>query len=234
MSRTPRPWTVSPHGPILKLEENLWVVEGQVPTPGGIKRRMAVVRREDGTLLFFHAMPLEDAAMAEIAAWGRPTTLVLGHDQHAIDADPFAKRLGLAIYGPGPNLDKLRARGLEIAGSLADLPADPNIRFEEVEGTKTGEAVGVVASGDRVSLLFADCCQNSPPDGMMFPLRALGFAGGPKVVPMFRFLFMSDRARLRAHLERLAALPGLARLVPFHGSVVDVEPSAALRKAAEL
>lgn len=234
MSRTPRPWTVSPHGPILKLEENLWVVEGQVPTPGGIKRRMAVVRREDGTLLFFHAMPLEDAAMAEIAAWGRPTTLVLGHDQHAIDADPFAKRLGLAIYGPGPNLDKLRARGLDIAGSLADLPADPNIRFEEVEGTRTGEAVGVVTSDDRVSLLFADCCQNSPPDGMMFPLRVLGFAGGPKVVPMFRFLFMRDRARLRAHLERLAALPGLARLVPFHGNLVDVEPTAALRKAAEL
>lgn len=234
MSRTPRPWTVSPHGPILKLEANLWVVEGQVPTPGGIKRRMAVVRREDGTLLFFHAMPVEDAVLAEIAAWGRPTTLVLGHDQHAIDAGPFAKRLELGIYGPGPNLDKLRARGLEVAGSLADLPADPTVRFEEVEGTKTGEAVGIVTSGDRVSLLFADCCQNSPPDGMMFPLRMLGFAGGPKVVPVFEFLFMSDRVRLRAHLERLAALPGLARLVPFHGAVVDVEPAAALRKVAEL
>lgn len=93
MSRTPRPWTVSPRGQIQELEENPRVVEGQVPTPGGIKRRMAVVRRADGTLLFFHAMPLADAAMAEIAAWGRPTMLVLGHDQHAIDAGPFAKRL---------------------------------------------------------------------------------------------------------------------------------------------
>lgn len=234
MSRTPRRWTVLPHGPIQKLEDNLWVVEGQVPTPGGIKRRMAVVRRGDGTLLFFHAMPLEDAAMAELAAWGRPTTLVLGHDLHAIDAEPFAKRLDLTIYGPGPNLDKLRARGLEIAGSLADLPLDPTVRFEESEGTKTGEAVGIVTSGERVSLLFADCCQNSPPEGMMLPLRVLGFAGGPKVVPLFRLLFIRDRAQLRAHLERLAALPGLARLVPFHGAVVDVDPAAALRKAAEL
>lgn len=230
----PRPWTVTPHGPLVKLEENLWIVEGDVPIPGGIRRRMAIVRREDGSLLFFHALPLDEAAMGEIAAWGRPNMLVLGHDQHAIDAEPFAKKLGLAIYGPGPNLERLRARGLEIAGSLADLPADANVRFEEVEGTKTGEAVGIVTSGERTSLLFADCCQNSPAAGMLLPFRMLGFAGGPKVVPVFRFLFMSDRARLRAHLERLAALPGLARLVPFHGSVVDVEPAAALRKAAEL
>jgi hypothetical protein len=234
MSRPSRPWTVSSHGPLLKLEPNLWVVEGAVPVPGGIKRRMAVVRRDDGSLLFFHAMPLDEPAMDELAAWGRPGALVLGHDQHAIDAEPFAKRLGLAIYGPGPNLDKLKARGLPIAGSLADLPADANVRFEEAEGTKTGEAVGIVTSGERVSLLFADCCQNSPPDGMLFPLRMLGFAGGPKVVPVFRFLFMSDRERLRAHLERLAALPGLARLVPFHGSIVEDEPAAALRKAASL
>lgn len=233
MSKT-RPWTVSPHGPIVKLEENLWVVEGQVPTPGGIKRRMAIVRRADGTLLFFHAMPLDDASMDALAAWGRPGALVLGHDQHAIDAEPFAQRLGLPIYGPGPNLDKLRARGLQIAGSLADLPADPGVRFEEADGTKTGEAVGVVTSGDRVSLLFADCCQNSPVDGMALPLRLLGFAGGPKVVPAFRFLFTSDRARLRAHLERLAGLPGLTRLVPFHGAVVEADAAAALRKAAEL
>lgn len=233
MSR-PRPWTVSPHGPIVKLEANLWVVEGKVPTPGGIQRRMTVVRRADGTLLFFHAIPLADAAMEELAAWGRPGALVLGHDQHAIDAEPFANRLGLPIFGPGPNLARLRARGLEMAGALADLPADPNVHFEEVEGTKTGEAVGIVTSGERVSLLFADCCQNNPAEGMVFPLRMLGFAGGPKVVPVFRMLFMNDRARLRAHLERLAALPGLSRLVPFHGSLVDEEPGVALRKAADL
>jgi hypothetical protein len=227
-----RPWTVTPHGPIEELEDNLWVVEGAVPTPGGIKRRMAIIRRTDGTLVFFHAMPLADDAMAQVAAWGTPKVLVLGHDQHAIDAEPFAQRLGLAIYGPGPNLSKLRARGLVIAGSLADLPADDSVRFEEMEGTKTGEAVGIVTSGGRVTLLFADCCQNNPGEGMWLPLRMLGFAGGPKVVPVFRFLFMSDRARLSAHLERLAGLPGLARVVPFHGRVVDDHPSAALQRVA--
>ncbi len=232
MSKT-RPWTVCPHGPIVQLEPNLRVVEGAVPVPGGIKRRMVVVRRSDGTLLFFHAMPLEESAMEQLAAWGRPGALVLGHDQHAIDAAPFAQRLGLPIFGPGPNLDKLRARGLPMAGSLADLPPDPNVRFEEVEGTKTGEAVGIVSSSDRVSLLFADCCQNNPVDGMALPLRMLGFAGGPKIVPAFRFLFTNDPARLRAHLHRLATIPGLVRLVPFHGTVVENGPAEALKEAAE-
>ena len=229
---TARAWKVMPHEAIAKLEPNLWVVQGQTPSPGGIKRRMAIVRREDGSLLFFHAMPLEDAAMAEIAAWGRPEALVLGHDQHAIDAEPFANRLGLKIYGPGPNLQKLRARGLEIAGALADLPVDVGVRFEEMEGTKTGEAVGIVTGGDCVTLLFADCWQNSSPDGMWLLLRIFGFAGGPKVVPAFRFLFMSDRAKLRAHLERLADTPKLARLVPFHGDIIDVDAAAALRRVA--
>lgn len=232
--RPGRPWTVSPHGPIEKLEDNLWVVEGAVPTPGGIKRRMAIVRREDGSLLFFHAMPLADEVMAQVTAWGRPGALVLGHDQHAIDAEPFAARLGVPVFGPAPNLPKLRARGLDIAGSLADLPADAGVRFEEMDGTRTGEAVGIVSSGGRVSLLFADCCQNSPALGMAFPLRWLGFAGGPKVVPVFRWVFTTDRARLAAHLERLAALPGLARLVPFHGGIVTDGPAAALRQAAAM
>jgi hypothetical protein len=157
---------------------------------------------------------------------------VLGHDQHAIDAAPFAERLAVPVFGPAPNLGKLRARGLEIAGALADLPPDPGVRFEEMNGTKTGEAVGVVTSEGRVSLQFADCCQNSPAEGMIWPLRMLGFAGGPKVVPAFRLLFTRDPAALRAHLTRLAELPGLVRLVPFHGTVVDAEAAGALRGAA--
>lgn len=31
MAKSPRPWTVTPHSPIQKLEENLWVVTSNVP-----------------------------------------------------------------------------------------------------------------------------------------------------------------------------------------------------------
>lgn len=227
----PRPWIVSPHGPIDKLDDNLWLVEGAVPVPGGIRRRMAIIRRSDGTLLFFHAMPLADPELAEVTAWGKPAVLVVGHDQHAIDAVPFAARLGLKIYGPAQNAGKLRAR-LDLAGTLSDLPADPAVRFEEMAGTKTGEAVAIVQSAGGVSLLFSDCVQHSPAETMLWPFRLLGFAGGPKVVPVFRLLFMSDRQALRGHLERLAGTANLARLIPFHGTITASDAAATLRALA--
>ena len=61
MPRKPRPWIVTRHDPIEKLEDNLWAVQGDVP---GIpfKRRMFIIKRSDGTLMFSGtAMPVEDS-----------------------------------------------------------------------------------------------------------------------------------------------------------------------------
>src|SRR5258708_1823109 len=109
MAKPPRRWIVTRHGPLEKLEDNLWAVEGDVP---GVpfRRRMSIVRRTDGTLLFFNAMPLEEAVLAEVKAWGRPAVLVVPHDQHMIDARAFAEKLGLSIYGPKECETKVRAR----------------------------------------------------------------------------------------------------------------------------
>src|SRR5687768_2582252 len=114
MAKPPRPWIVTSHQPIEKLEDNLWSVEGRVP---GVpfQRRMAIVKRSDGTLLFFHAVPVDDASLAEILAWGKPKALVIGHDKHGVDAAPFAQKLGLKIYGPRLQEKRLRARW-ELAG----------------------------------------------------------------------------------------------------------------------
>jgi hypothetical protein len=226
-----RGWIVQPHEPIEKLEPNLWTVRGKIPGVPGFQRRMSIVRRADGSLVFYHAVPLEESAMAEIVAWGRPTTLVLGHDQHAVDAEPFAARLGLRVFGPARNLKRLRARGLD-AAPLEEIERDPDVAFDQVDGTRTGDAFGTVRSGDRVSFLFADCIQNNPPDGVNVLFRWLGFTGGPRVSPPFRLLFTTDRQALATHLRRLADTSGLVRFAPFHGKVIDVDPAAALRTVA--
>ena len=46
-----RAWIVQPHGPIEKLEDNLWTVRGKVPGVPGFTRRMSIVRRDDGSLV---------------------------------------------------------------------------------------------------------------------------------------------------------------------------------------
>ena len=233
MPRPPRSWIVTPHDPIEKIEDNLWAVQGDVP---GIpfKRRMFIIKRSDGTLLFFGmAIPLEDDLLAEIKAWGRPSILVVTHDQHMIDARAFAEKLGLKVYGPRACAAKMRQRA-EIAGMLEDVPPDPNVQITSVAGAKTGEPAVIVKSdaGRRVSLLVSDVLQNNPKTSLGLLPRMMGFGGGPKVVPVFKMMFVNDKPALRQQLSEWAEMPGLARLVPCHGDAVMSGAADALKAAA--
>src|SRR5437660_3062688 len=127
MAKPPRPWIVTPHDTINKLDDNLWTVES--PVPGvPIRRRMCIIKRSDGQLVFHNAVPLDDAALAEVTAWGKPAFLVIPHNQHGIDAHAFMHKLGLKMYGPKADAAKMRARW-ELAGTLDELPADPHVTF---------------------------------------------------------------------------------------------------------
>jgi hypothetical protein len=229
MPKPERPWIVTPHGPIVKHEANLWSVEGVLPG-SSVPRRMSIVRRRDGSLVFYHPIPLDEPSLAEVRAWGTPAALVVAHVHHGMDAAAFVAKLGVKLYGPRGDAVKMRARW-DMAGTLEDLPADPDLVFESVDGTKAGEPVEIVRSDGRVSLVFSDVIQHHRDTAKPF-FRLIGFRGEPRVVPLFRLLFTRDRAALKAHLLRLADLPGLARLIPCHGVVVEQDAAGALRRAA--
>ena len=61
MGKGPRPWIVTRHDAIEKHEANLWSVSGDAVGIKGMTRRMAIVRLSDGRLLFYNAIPLEEA-----------------------------------------------------------------------------------------------------------------------------------------------------------------------------
>jgi hypothetical protein len=220
-----------PHGPFEKLDDNLWGLSSTVPR---IKshRRMTIVRRSDGTLLFYNAIPVDDRALAELRAWGKPAVLVITHDQHMIDGDAFREKLGLAVYCPKATIDKVRAR-TTVTGSLDQLPPDPTLSWDSAAGTKMDEPVMFVKSGDgaRVSVVVSDVFQNNSPTSIPLLFRLMGFAG-PRTPPLFKMLFMKDREALRAAMERWAATPHLTRIVPTHGDVIEQDPAGALRRAA--
>jgi hypothetical protein len=196
---------------------------------GVIDRRMTVIRRANGTLWFYHAVPLREPELQEVLAWGRPEALIVGHAEHGSDAVPFAERLGLKIYGPKSNEVALKKK-FPLAGTLEALPADPDVRFFELEGTKKGDASGWVKSGAKVSLLFSDAYQDHR--DTKGAARFFGFSGGPKVVPLFRFAFTRDAKALKGHFERLAETPDLARILPTHGRVLAEDPAGTLRAVA--
>jgi hypothetical protein len=62
-------WTVLPHAPIERLSERLWRIEGALPDMP-LRRVMAIARRSDGGLIVHNAIAVDDAALAEIEAWG--------------------------------------------------------------------------------------------------------------------------------------------------------------------
>ena len=235
---TPRPWIVTRHDPIEKLDVNLWAVHGDVPgfpTAAGFDRRMQIVKLSDGSLVFHNAVPLDEAALAEVRAWGRPSILIVPHHLHAIDAHAFQEKLGLRVFTARPVVEKVRPI-VEVDGTLEELPDDPVLRREPLQGTKFGETAFVVQSGSRASLILCDAIMNSRPGKGLFSvvMRLLGFAGAePRVALGYRLRAVSDKAALKRDLLRLAETPNLVRLVPSHGEIVSQDAAGALRRAAE-
>jgi hypothetical protein len=64
-------------------------VNGDVPDfprGTGMDRRMSIIRLGDGRLVFHNAIPLDDHALAQVIAWGKPSILIVPMHLHATDA----------------------------------------------------------------------------------------------------------------------------------------------------
>ncbi len=228
MAKRPRPWIVAPHRPIERLSDNLRAVVGEMPGNPRLLRRMAIARRSDGDLVFFNAVPIADDALAELRVWGRPAWVVIPNAYHKLDAHPFRERLGVQLLCGADADARVRAQ-VAVDGHAGDLPPDPAVRLLPLGGTRQGEVAMVVTDGAGATAVFADAFMNVPA-GAGWLNALLGVSGGPKCPPLFRYVFVRDKRALARDLAALAALPGLARLVPSHGDVVDHDAAAILRR----
>ena len=228
-----RPWTVTPHGPIEKLDDGIWSLESPIPgIPGrGFLRRMTIVRRADGTLMFFNAVPMDDPTLAQLKALGPFSALVVPAPTHAMDAPAFRDKLGVRVYAPADSLGALRSRDVPIDAPLEELPPDARVRTIKLDGLSTGEHVVTITDGSRVTVLLCDQVLNVPhgPGFWGLAWRLMGLTGGPRIGPFWRKKFVADEAVYRRSFEALADLPGLARVVPSHGPVIDRDPGQVLR-----
>jgi hypothetical protein len=232
---TPRPWTVLPHSPLQRHEENLWTVEGSLEGGKLLSRRMALVKRPDGSLVIHNAMALRESEMKEIEAWGEPRVLIVPNGFHRMDAHAFKQRYPkLQVFCPASDDARVR-EVVEVDGHYDTFPQDDTLSVEPLEGLNVGEGVFIVRSGERTSLIFNDILFNmehvAGPVGffMRFMLSA---TGGLKVNRLGNLFMIRDHKALSAHLERLASLPGLARLIIMHGAIVEPDAAAALSAVA--
>jgi hypothetical protein len=229
-------WKVLPHGPIEKLSENLWWVQGALPGMS-LKRVMTIARRSTGGLVIHNGIALEEQGMAEIEAFGTPEFLVVPNGFHRLDAPAYKKRYpSLTVLAPRGARKKV-AEVVRVDGTYEDFPPDPAVRFETLHGVGNVEGAMIVTSKDGVSVVLNDVVFNMDrkrdPLGFLFT-TLLGSAPGPRISRLAKLALVKDKPALREDLQRLAGLPELTRLIVAHEKIAHGrEAATALRKAAE-
>ncbi|HZL18275.1 MAG TPA: hypothetical protein VFG23_11065, partial [Polyangia bacterium] len=200
-----------------------------------LRRTMTIARLGGDRLVLHSAIILDDDGMTKLEALGTPAYLIVPNGFHRKDAPAYKRRYpGLTVLGPRGARDKIE-KVIPLDGTLEDFPKDHAIRFEALQGIGDVEAALVVRSADGITLVLGDVVFNMDrkrdPLGFLFT-TLMGSAPGPRISRLFKTL-VKDRAALRRDLERLAALPGLTRLIVAHEKLArGAEAAAALRTAA--
>jgi hypothetical protein len=228
-------WTVLDHGPLERLANNIWWVSGALPGMS-LKRTMTVVRRADGSLLLHSPIALDDTRRRELEALGPVSVVVVPNAGHRLDAPAYKLRYpNVVTFCPSGGRSKI-AEVVAIDGTYRDYADDGIVRFETLDGVGEAEGAMIVSSDDGTSVVLNDVVMNmdtkKDPLGYLFT-TVMGSAPGPRVSRLVRLIYVKDQPALRRHLERLAALPDLQRLIVAHEKVASgADAAAALRKAA--
>jgi hypothetical protein len=229
-------WTVLEHGPIERITERLWRVEGAIPGMT-LRRVMTVAKRQSGGLVIHSAIALRPAELAELEAWGKPEVLAVPGAYHRLDAPAYKRRYpGLRVYAPSASVTKV-GEVVAVDGKYEDFPADEAVQLRSVPGTGGREGAMFVRSAEGLSVVLNDVVMNMDRKrdvlGFLFT-SLLGSAPGPRVSRLSKLVLVTDKVALRAELERLAGLPDLAHLIVSHEKVARgrAEAAAALRRAA--
>jgi hypothetical protein len=190
---------------------------------------MTVVKRLDGTLLFYNAIPVDDATLAKLRELGTPAQLILPNRYHAIDAAAFAHRLALTAFCPAVAVEPLASQ--LTCQPITAFPLDASLQLFSVAGFKTHEVVLITGK----TLLVADLLTNVPHaggfNGLM--MRLVGFSGPKPMLPRpVRLRVGRDLAAVGALMRELAAVDRLSRIIPSHGDIIETNAREALREAS--
>ncbi len=235
MAKVHTGWNVLDHGPLQRVAENLWRVEGALPGMS-LRRTMTVVRRSDGSLLLHSPIALDEARQRELEALGPIAVIVVPSAVHRLDVPAYKTRYpGVHVFCPRGGRAKI-AEVVPVDGSYEDYADDGVLRFETLDGVGEQEGALIVRSADGVTVVLNDVVMNMDKKrdllGYVFT-TLMGSAPGPRVSRLSRLWYVKDQPALRRHLERLASLPDLKRLIVSHEKLTSgPEAAASLREAA--
>jgi hypothetical protein len=235
MTKPLQEWKVLPHGKLTQVDENMLTVVGEIHMPlTEFPRRMTVVRLNDGRLVVFSAIALDEDEMRALEDYGRPAFLIVPNDHHRLDAKVWKDRYP-AIEVVAPEGSRSKVEEVVHVGTTDPRFGDPNVQFVTVPGTRGHEAALVVHTVNGTTLVLNDIVGNirgATGFGGWF-LRTMGFAGDEPQIPRpVKLKMVDDEAALRTKLLEWAELESLKRILVSHGSPIEDNPRQALRELA--
>jgi hypothetical protein len=224
-----------PHAPIQELSENLWRVEGDLPH-FSMRRVMTVVRLSDARLVIHSAIALDEPSMQRLEAFGTPAFLLIPHVRHRLDAARYKARYpSLRVLVP-PAVRKRASAVVHVDGTYTDMPPDPVLELQVLDGVGDAEGALIVESSDGASVVLNEVVFDlDPPKSAVgrAALKLVGFGPGARVTPVVKLEMVKDKFALKTHLERLALTPRLVRLIVSHVRMSEgADAALALRSAA--
>jgi len=234
MARMHTVWRVLPHRPLAQLSERVWRLEGDLEGMP-LKRVMTIARRSDGGLVVHNAIAADDATMAAIAALGDIRMILVPNAFHRLDAKVFHDRFPAAQVSCPAGARAKVEQVVPVNATYDEIAADSAVELQTIDGTKANEGAMIVRDAAGTTVVLSDLVFNMPHlSGLQgFVLRYVtGSTGGVKVPRVARMFLIADRRGARAHLERLAALPGLCRVIVSHHEVIDRDPGRVLAAVA--
>ena len=228
-------WTVLPHGKLSQIEDNLLTVTGNLKMPlTDLPRRMTIVRLNDGRLVVYSAIALDDDEMAALEKYGRPMFLIVPSARHRLDAKIWKDRYPwMQVVAPAG----ARAKIEESVQVDTDMPRfeDPNLIYVTIAGSQDREAALMVRTASGTTLVLNDVVGNIHDERGLggWLLRLAGFAGDEAQIPrVVKMRLVEDEKALRAQLLEWADNPTLNRILVSHGAPIEDDPRGTLRKIA--
>lgn len=231
-------WVVQPHGPLEQLADGVWTAAGSIRMPlGRFPRRMTVVALAGGGLAVWSPVPLGAGDMARLEAVGKVAFLIVPNAGHRLDVRAWLARYPAAqVVAPVGALAAVR-QAVPVDATEGRALGDPGVSLAVVPGMKSDEFAMTVTRANDTTLVLNDVLASvRHPHGLGAQIMARLFGFGvrrPQVSRLVRRRYVDDPSAVARQLRAWAELPDLRRVILSHVDVLDRNPRADLRRAAD-
>jgi lysophospholipase L1-like esterase len=213
---------VYPHGELTQLNERLWVAWGSLPRLP-ISRNMYVYKLDDGGLLVFSSVALNEAGMRELDALGPVRLILVPSHFHRMQASAYLERYPEAlVVCPAAARDHV-AKAVTVHGAAEEVLPKHGVIYHQPAGVKPREGVYEFPLANGHALLFCDALFNVPhqPGLSGLFMRLIGSTGFFGVTRIAKTFILSNRRAYAGWLEEQSRRSELQLIGVGHGKTIS-------------